>query len=605
MASICDEQGRGNIWLPLKLLRCGTAAVTAIAHDESCGLLLAADASGSVAIWELFDEKENLSAVNMLAKIYNEAVDIILKQLEKKEEDQVLNDDSRFIEDYAKYWYRFYKYHPSTFRALIKCQLPPTAGHVTCGLLLSNVLSVVVGTELGALFYFSDIRNSSFSKVEIELDRFDSANFELCRVVSLTLSTFPLNGKSIPVVYCAFLNGHILALELKNWTVLFISAGHGEIYSGDSEKKSGQSHSKASATARQLNDDDDASGGEREDEEAATADAAVSDHAVDLHVLNEDFELIAKPDLISICRYRLVPDLPDDLPTSAEKPSASLGNSSNAATASRLSSLLFSKGKSSSALPENNVLPSSPSSSHASSVQGNDPTAAKHAVLVRDGRLYLYTLSEVRLNAYQSPLGGRYLSLPLQTILWAAQVSKRSPITRSSVLLTYQRTAAVESEGIEEDSPSFLALACLTSDCELAFAAVKKEPSLVLQVPLLDGVLDRPAASAEAAVVLPNGNCYLLLSGGKILLSSAAVSNTHSLPCPLPEKASAECQAQGKGRSLLHGREHVVEKVNLALKKRRQSMLSIAAGPTDLSKLFSKTRDVLQKEELLGDTGRF
>ena len=48
-----------------------------------------------------------------------------------------------------------------------------------------------------------------------------------------------------------------------------------------------------------------------------------------------------------------------------------------------------------------------------------------------------------------------------------------------------------------------------------------------------------------------------------------------------------------------------MEKVNLALKKRRQSMLSIAAGPTDLSKLFSKTRDVLQKEELLGDTGRF
>ena len=119
--------------------------MTAIAHDEAHGLLLAGDRAGGLVMWELFDEKESLSASSMLAKIYSEAVDIILKQLERRDDQQAqaqVADDSRFIEDYAKYWYRFFKYRPSTFRVLLRCQLPAWAGHATCGLLLSQVTTV-------------------------------------------------------------------------------------------------------------------------------------------------------------------------------------------------------------------------------------------------------------------------------------------------------------------------------------------------------------------------------------------------------------------------------------------------------------------------------
>ena len=126
----------------LPCCRClSQAAVTALAHDEAQGLLMAADRTGALVIWELFDEKENLSATSMLAKVYSEAADIILKQQERKNPAApvVVADDSRFIEDYAKYWYRFYKYRPSTFRVLIRCQLPASAGHATCCLLLSQV----------------------------------------------------------------------------------------------------------------------------------------------------------------------------------------------------------------------------------------------------------------------------------------------------------------------------------------------------------------------------------------------------------------------------------------------------------------------------------
>lgn len=175
MPDSANHLGRGNVWLPLMALRCGQvciaecdamlcsvragrpdplltclsvsvcvygqAAVTAIAHDEAHGLLLAGDRSGALVMWELFDEKENLSASAMLAKIYSEAADIILKQLEQKHQEAQAEaaDDSRFIEDYAKYWYRFYKYRPSTFRGLLRYQLPAWAGHATCGLLLSQV----------------------------------------------------------------------------------------------------------------------------------------------------------------------------------------------------------------------------------------------------------------------------------------------------------------------------------------------------------------------------------------------------------------------------------------------------------------------------------
>jgi hypothetical protein len=89
------------------------------------------------------------------------------------------------------------------------------------------------------------------------------------------------------------------------------------------------------------------------------------------------------------------------------------------------------------------------------------------------------------------------------------------------------------------------------------------------------------------------------------LFHSAAVSNSHSLSRPLPDRGEVRTQPLPKGRALLHGREQLVEKSGLALKKRRSSVLSIgSAAQTDLNKLFSKTRDMLQKEELLADADR-
>ena len=92
---------------------------------------------------------------------------------------------------------------------------------------------------------------------------------------------------------------------------------------------------------------------------------------------------------------------------------------------------------------------------------------------------------------------------------------------------------------------------------------------------------------------------------GRMLIHSAAVSNSHRLARPLPDRGEVRTQPQSKGRALLHGREQLVEKSSLTLKKRRSSVLSIgSAAQTDLNKLFSKTRDMLQKEELFAEADR-
>lgn len=94
----------------------------------------------------------------------------------------------------------------------------------------------------------------------------------------------------------------------------------------------------------------------------------------------------------------------------------------------------------------------------------------------------------------------------------------------------------------------------------------------------------------------------MLQRGGHILFNATAICLSHSLSQSLPDRGSVQAtQPPSKAQLLLHGREAVVEKASLALKKRRSSVISLASGPTDLSKIFSKTRDALQKDDLLGE----
>lgn len=116
---------------------------------------------------------------------------------------------------------------------------------------------------------------------------------------------------------------------------------------------------------------------------------------------------------------------------------------------------------------------------------------------------------------------------------------------------------------------------------------------------MLEGVIDRPV-SLQGAYVLPNGNCYLY-KNGRVLYSATPKSDTYILPYPLPARATPSSIQLSRALQLLTGRENIVAAKKAAINKRRQSMISMSAAPTDLSKIFCKTKLVVNnKNELLG-----
>eukprot|EP01035_Chromulina_nebulosa_P000342 gene342-492_t len=354
-----------------------------------------------------------------------------------------------------------------------------------------QVLTAVVGTDQGALLYFSDIRSPSCCRVELEQELGKSP------VVSLTLTAFAGGGgragpgpSPVPAVLCVFANGHLLALEVKSWTVLFASTGAG---CGE-----GAGDSRAAGASEQ---------GAKEETATETATAKrrrTFQQAAEAHVLDASFQELPKPDLISICRYRLVPEEPESAEAS---PRAAAPAPAPAAPTSRLSSLFSGKGK---------AAPSDPSPGPGPALRQNqerDSSVAKYVMLVRNGRLFMYTLPQAAVRSSSS-------SSPLQSILWTGRVSDRSTVSSALVRYTSLSESEFEFESqSSSSSSSFLAVACLSGASEFILVAVQQDPSLVVQLPLLDGygvvALDgRTGPALEGGVVLANGSCYMLQRGG-------------------------------------------------------------------------------------------
>jgi hypothetical protein len=113
-----------------------------------------------------------------------------------------------------------------------------------------------------------------------------------------------------------------------------------------------------------------------------------------------------------------------------------------------------------------------------------------------------------------------------------------------------------------------------------------------------------------AGLMLPNGSAYFLQQG--IIQYSASIifaiqkemynreNNEKLLSSPLPTRAiptTAKKQLE-KSYTLLHGREQLMQALKAQLKKRRSSVINLSAAPTDLYKIFTKTREFRAKEEL-------
>lgn len=120
----------------------------------------------------------------------------------------------------------------------------------------------------------------------------------------------------------------------------------------------------------------------------------------------------------------------------------------------------------------------------------------------------------------------------------------------------------------------------------------------VCHADLLEGVLDTPV-NLEGATVLASGNCYMHRHGS-FIFSATPKSDSFIHLQKLPDRASTDCTPPRADLQLKSGREDILAARHLAVQKRRQSMIVISSAPTDLTKIFAKSRDQLNKDALLG-----
>lgn len=108
---------------------------------------------------------------------------------------------------------------------------------------------------------------------------------------------------------------------------------------------------------------------------------------------------------------------------------------------------------------------------------------------------------------------------------------------------------------------------------------------------LLENVEDKYIV--ENGIFLKNGNCYLEKNGCFIISSNVKLIGNKILNYPLSDRVKFSAILPKENFKLDNGRSKSLEAKKIALQKRRQSIITITAGPTDLTKLFSKSRSSL------------
>jgi len=128
-----------------------------------------------------------------------------------------------------------------------------------------------------------------------------------------------------------------------------------------------------------------------------------------------------------------------------------------------------------------------------------------------------------------------------------------------------------------------------------------QEKKVIAHANSLEGITSPEIISLTKGQILPNGDLYLLQPAGSILYSATILptnTHTHHIAYPLPDRAIPTSTPVQSNLTLRHGREQVLQQLKQLIKKRRSSVITLSAAPTDLYKIFHKTREQRQKDEL-------
>lgn len=133
-----------------------------------------------------------------------------------------------------------------------------------------------------------------------------------------------------------------------------------------------------------------------------------------------------------------------------------------------------------------------------------------------------------------------------------------------------------------------LSLQLLDGSCYLLNT---RSRSTIGRCDLLENVEDKYIV--DNAIFLKNGNSYLEKNGCFIVSSNVKVKGNELVHTPLSHNVILNIKEPEEKFKLNNGRKELLETKKVALQKRRQSIITITSGPTDLTKCFSKTKPSL------------
>ena len=412
---------------------------------------------------------------------------------------------------------------------------------ITCSLIVSEFTTMFFGTKTGSVLACNDMSEESLIEIERIRDEIVPANEKLQNpVTGLVYGAF-WKDNLIPACYVHYKSGHVVVVDVHTFEVI---AYH---YAPLDDESDVYSKPYSKAFGYLLDNEYNIMSG------FDTLEIVKDLHSIGTRsrgssIASRDSSFVADPftNPDSLIEQQLPPKPPKPDTENTNPPPKPSKNS------------LFS-------------VVAAATFAQKSSTPISIPQDAPHYLLLLVGKyLVLHDLSKL---AIYNPENNKYSKVDI-TATSVSSISRQLIINSSKVTVDYN------DENIE-----MLLIQLLDGTCSLLSPSTRKSIS---NCDLLENFQDKYIV--DNATFLKNGNSYLEKNGCFIVSSILKIRGNEIPNYDLPERVNLDIHLPGEKYYLSHGRSNAIEVKKAALQKRRQSMITITSGPTDLTKCFSKSK---------------
>eukprot|EP01041_Mallomonas_annulata_P006170 gene6170-12502_t len=545
-----NMQHGSNIWIPITTLQCASASsrntrtsikapITSITYDPQGSLLLAADGEGSVLLWEMKSKDKSESPRSSS----HTATSATSSGATSSFKETCVTD--LFVE----------RLHLNVNEV------------VTSSLVVGEASIILLGCQNGQLYACFDWNMSSKSEVLPVHDVVRAGGNGA--IVSLNLGTFWWSGEIVPVVYVTWASGHIAVMYLHTRNLLAYCKGP------NTTKTYTISSMKFSA------------------------------------ILDENLNPCTIPlDLTPPSSF-----ITDDIIIQEER--HNIHNSSPAATLSlplsSLSNLSVPKTKDMKKIG-NSVIKKMKNLEHGID-KGIKKISRQHGIthgLEDDVEATKNTNNEATIPSIPMPsdgpryliqaVGGSVLTFDLFKFAITNLNGKFSTMESDAVtilkvsechLVAVQLVSYIE-EASRAWSDPVPCLLCVDYSGLTTIISIK-EQEIWYKTPILNGIIGTIQDDVKDGIILSNGNIYLQ-ENNSIIHSIALSSSAYIQPVTTPIRVSPVIAVPPKSYQFHHGRENFI----LAARNAKKNKTIFSSSGIDLDKIFSKTKEQLEKEDLMG-----